>query len=106
MGAPRPLNRSRRARESAGLSVGQAARRLGVPTDQLRHVEESDAAFADADQPQLADLYNVNLEWLSGTVELRDYARFDKWPDALDLPFRDRDMIAELYASLPRKASP
>jgi hypothetical protein len=105
MKTPKPLNRCRRARESAGLSIGQAARLLDVPIDEVRRVEESDAAYADVDPTRFADLYGVNLAWLSGRVEQRDYARLNRWPDAAELPFRDRDMIAELYASLPRKAS-
>jgi transcriptional regulator with XRE-family HTH domain len=100
---PIVMNRSRRARENAGLSIGQAARMLGVEIGQLRRVEESDGAYADADPPRLADLYGVNLEWLSGRCAQHDYERLNRWPDAAELPFRDRDMIAELYASLPRQ---
>lgn len=97
------LNRSRRARESAGLSVGQAARLLGVTTDQLRRVEEHDSAYADAYPPRLADLYGVNVDWLSGRSELCDYEPLRNLQGVEDLSFRDRDMLAELYASLPRR---
>ena len=96
------LNRSRRARESSGLSLGQAARKLGVPCDQLRSVEENDMAYAEADLPRLAELYGVNLDWMSGRTELCDYAAVKKVRGADELPFRDRDMLAELFASLPR----
>ena len=98
------INRSRRARESAGLSLGQAARILGIDVDQLRRVEEHDVAYADADPARLADLYGVNSDWLSGRSELRDYAPLRELRGADELPFRDRDMLAELYASLPRRA--
>jgi transcriptional regulator with XRE-family HTH domain len=97
------LNRSRRARESAGLSVGQAARLLGVSADQVRLVEENDSAYTDFDPPRLADLYGVNLDWLSGRSELRDYEPLRNLQGVDELSFCDHDMLAELYASLPRK---
>jgi len=100
--AAQPLNRCRRARQSAGLSVGQAARLLGVTAAQIARVEESDAAYADAGPKRLADLYGVNLDWISGRCELRDYAALKQLPGADELPFCDRDTIAEMYASRPR----
>ncbi len=106
MKTPKTVNRCRRARESAGLSVGQAARLLGVPADDVRRVEESDEAYAGANQAWLADVYGVNLDWLSGRSELRDYGPLKQMAGADDLWFRDREMIAELFASLPRKSLP
>ena len=97
------LNRSRRAREHAGLSVGQAARLLGLSIDQIRLIEDSDAAYADVGPPRLADIYGVNVEWLSGRTELCDYAALKELANADQLSFRDRDMLAELYASWPRR---
>jgi hypothetical protein len=63
---------------SAGLSLGQAARRLGVTRDQLTAIEEHDAVFAGADPSPLAELYGVNLDWLSGRSELCDYEALKK----------------------------
>ena len=99
------INRSRRARESAGLSLGQASRLTGVPVEQLRRVEEHDGAYADADPVRLADVYGVNVEWLSGRSELRDYGPLKDLAGADELAFRDRDTLAELYASMPRAQS-
>ena len=96
------INRSRRARESAGLSLRQASRLTGVSVEQLRSSEENDSAYADADPVRLADVYGVNVEWLSGRSELRDYVPLKNLAGADDLPFRDREMLAELYASMPR----
>lgn len=96
------LNRSRRARERSGLSLGQAVRKLGIPRDQLRRIEENDSDYAAANLPRLAELYGVNLDWMSGRSELLDYAAVKKLRGADELPFRDRDMLAELFASLPR----
>lgn len=96
------LNRSRRARELSGLSLGQAARKLGMPRNQLRAVEESDDAYAVVDLSRLVELYGVNLDWMSGRSELLDYVAIKKLRGADELPFRDRDMLAELFAALPR----
>lgn len=76
-----------------------------MTVDQLRCVEENDAAYADADIARLAEVYGVNIEWLSGRCELRNYESLKSLRGADELPFRDRDMIAELYASLPRRSS-
>ena len=99
------VNRSRRAREKAGLSLGQAARLLGMPRDQLRGIEESDEAFAAANLARLCDIYGVNVEWLSGRSALCDHAALKKVSGAEDLPFRDRDTIAELLAAVSRSST-
>lgn len=105
MKPPKTLNRCQRARESAGLSVGQAARRLGVPVDQVKSVEESDAAFAVADHARLADLYGVNLDWLAGRSDQCDYVALKRIDGADELYFADREQLAELLASLPRQSA-
>lgn len=94
-------NRARRARESAGLSIGQAAKLLGVDRDALSRVEEQDSAFWDADRRKMADIYGVSEEWLSGEVDLRDYAALNRIPGGRELPFYDRDILAEFLAALP-----
>jgi transcriptional regulator with XRE-family HTH domain len=99
-------NRSRRARESAGLSVGQAAKLLGVDRDAILRVEDLDAAFWSAQatvRRNMADVYGVSEEWLSGKGDLRDYAALNCIPGGRDLPFQDRDILAEVLASRPRK---
>ena len=97
------LNRSRRAREHAGLSAGQAAQLLGLPIEQIHLVEDNDAAYADVGPSRLADIYGVNVEWLSGRSELCNYEALKGLANADQLSFRDRDMLAELYASWPRR---
>ena len=76
-----------------------------MPRDQVAFAEESDAAYADLGPPHLADVYGVDLEWLSGRSELCDYAAVKKLDGAGKLSFRDRDQIAELLASRPKRAS-
>lgn len=59
-------NRAKRAREHAGLTIGQAARLLNMPSGDLLAIEERDSDFADADHERLADVYGVNVPWLKG----------------------------------------
>lgn len=98
-----PKNRAGIARKNAGLSIGQAAKLLGVSSDDLAKIEVFDSAFADADQQKLADLYRVRIEWLTGEVPRRDYAAVDKLDNADKITAHDRDIVAEFAASLPRK---
>ncbi len=98
-------NRSRLARERAGLSVGQAAKLLALTRDDLIRIEELDSAFWDADHARLCDVYGVNGEWLSGRRDQRDYAALKGIPGAEDLPFHDRDIIAEVMAARPQRSA-
>jgi transcriptional regulator with XRE-family HTH domain len=97
-------NRARRARQSAGLSVGQAAKLLGIDRDALVRVEEQDDAFLDANRRNMADVYGVSEAWLCGDVELRDYEALNRIPGGRELPFHDRDVLAEVLASRPRRS--
>lgn len=98
-------NRAARARALAGLSVGQAARRIGCAHAVLAAVEASDAAFAACDHAALAALYGVSPAWLAGEVEQHDYAAVRRMPGGSDLAFADRDAIAELIAAQQRRPS-
>jgi hypothetical protein len=100
----KPLNRSRRARENAGLSVGQAARLLGVAVGQVKSAEKSDGAFEALGPTRLADLYGVSIDWLHGRSDLRDYAAVKQLDGEDKLLFADRDQLAELLASRPKRA--
>jgi transcriptional regulator with XRE-family HTH domain len=96
-------NRSRLARERAGLSIGQAARRLGMSASTVESIEASDQVYAVADRSKLADVYGVNIEWLDGTREHRDYAAVDGIAGADRLTAHDRDVVAEFAASMQRR---
>jgi hypothetical protein len=52
----------------------------------------------------LAELYGVNLDWLSGRSELCDYEALKKIRGADEMLFSDRDKLAELLASLSRSS--
>jgi len=98
-------NRSSRARELCGLSVGQAARLLDTtaPAD-LRAVEELDEVPPEW-VDRLCELYRVLPEWLRGEVEQRDYgairtfARADLGKLEWDLSIVEEAHAAQLAAS-------
>jgi transcriptional regulator with XRE-family HTH domain len=96
-------NRYIRAREQAGLSTGQAARLLGVAVIELTLVENAQQSVHSITSERMADLYGCAVEWLTGQVPYLDYAAVDRIPGARDLPFRDRDWLAELLAARPRR---
>jgi hypothetical protein len=99
-------NRTKLARERAGLSVNQACKLLIVERDDLVKIEEDDVAFADTGR-DLIDLmhevYGVNPQWMAGEVPQHDYAHVDKMVGADKLTFHDRDILAEFAASMQRK---
>lgn len=97
-------NRCRRARKNVGLSLCQAARLLGVTVADLTAAEFA-GPWHNCSADRLADFYGVTVEWLTGEVPLRDYAAVDRIPGGRELPFCDRDAVAELLAALPRRAS-
>lgn len=99
-------HRAKLARERAGLSVGQACKFLKIAREELTRIEESDAAFADADidvRDLMCDIYAVNRTWLQGLVPQHAYTIVDKIPGADKLLFKDRDTIAEVFASKHRR---
>jgi transcriptional regulator with XRE-family HTH domain len=97
------VNRSKLARERAGLSVDQAAKMLHVERDELMRWEEFDSAFFDAPWISMADVYGVRIEWLTGECERYDYEAVKKIKGSENLSFHDRDVIAEFAASMPRR---
>ena len=69
-------HRADRARERAGLSVGQAAKLLNMLPSDLQAIEERATILPDHAN-RLAELYQVRVEWLTAEVELRDYTAVD-----------------------------
>jgi hypothetical protein len=102
IGPPTPVkNRAKRARERAGLTYGQAARLLNMPSGDLMGLEERDSEFANADHTKLAEIYGVNVEWLRGDSDRCDYDSIKDVRGYDELSFHDRDVVAEFAASLP-----
>lgn len=115
--APRPApitidrNRSRRAREQVGLSLGQAAKHLGMSANEIEIIEASDdlgrhaqACDFEPDLERMGKLYMVSPEWMRGDVPLRDYVNVDAIRGSDKLTPGERDMVAEFAASLPRNS--
>jgi ribosome-binding protein aMBF1 (putative translation factor) len=97
-------HRCRRARERAGLDLGQAAHLLGVERDDLWDVEHATILPADALVVKMTEIYGVCAEWIIGAVPQRDYEAVRRMPGWEDLCFADRDEVAEFAASMPRRA--
>jgi transcriptional regulator with XRE-family HTH domain len=95
-------NRTRLARERAGLSLGQAAKLLGMTSLHLEEIEGSTEQNVER-APDLAALYHVSVEWMTGKVERYDYKSIKSIPGSEDLSFHDRDTLAEFAASMPRR---
>lgn len=102
-----PKNRCALARRRAGLSVGQAAKLLGVERVVIDQFEAADVDDIHEDgitfAGRMAELYRVRLEWMLGDVERYDYAAADAMRGADKLPPVDRDIVAEFAASMPRR---
>jgi hypothetical protein len=98
-------NRTKLARERAGLSIGQACKILGLERDYLIGIEERDDDFEQMHPSvhrTILDRYQVNPEWLSGDREQHDYAALDAINGADRLIHHDREIIAEFMAAMPR----
>jgi transcriptional regulator with XRE-family HTH domain len=59
--------RLRQAREAAGLSQAQVARLLGIHRPAVTDMENEARKVSAGEVKQLAELYKVSLEWLTGT---------------------------------------
>lgn len=115
-------HRFKLARERAGLSLGQAAKLLGIERVELEHAEAStlntwcgrigcpggtlhahdidDKMFTTPEQ--LAEVYGVNVPWLIGAVPQHDYEAMKDARGYDKLTEHDRDVVAEFAASIPR----
>lgn len=102
------MNRCREAREQAGLTLGQAARRLGMGESFLHALEDPRMEdllefeeLSDRTKHAMAETYGVSEEWLNGEGPDRDYAAVRAMKGSEDLSFHDRDILAKFIASLP-----
>lgn len=96
-------NRCRRARERAGLSLGQAAVMLGVNVSSLAEIERADNCGTSELYDLMADTYGVNKPWLLGEVPQYDDEYVKSVPGWEQLTAHDFETVAEFAASLPRK---
>lgn len=98
-------NRFRKAREQAGLTLGQASRLLGIPITDLSGMELDKMIATEAALTAMQDRYGVSRAWLVGEGPDRDYATIDAMRGAENLSTHDRVVLAEFAASLPRRAA-
>lgn len=97
------MNRCKKARKRAGLTLDRAAEYLGIDPVRLVIVEDGADDPTPFEVVSMCDYYQVNQQWLLGTSELRDYETLKGIKGSENLTFHDRDVIAEFMASLPKK---
>lgn len=64
--------RLRTAREMAGLSQGQVAKKLGLHRPSVSEMEAGRRRVSAEELAELADLYAVDLSWLAGVEAASD----------------------------------
>lgn len=92
------------ARQRAGLSQAQVAERLNLPRPSIAEIEAGRRRVAVDEMIRFADLYQVDMNWLSG----RDADKVDTARDRLQLAARhvanlkseDLDKVIDLLTSL------
>ncbi len=95
------------ARKRAGLSQAQVAIKLKLPRPSISEIEAGRRRVAVDEMLQFADLYKVEMDWLSGQgVEKADAIRDDLLlaaRRAKSLKSEDLDEIIALLTSLKKK---
>ncbi len=98
-------NRTKKARENAGLSLGQAAKLLGVEKSVVFEAETADVATLPSGlTTQMAEVYGVDPDWMLGVKPQHDYEAMKDARGYDELSFHDRDVVAEFAASLPKRS--
>jgi hypothetical protein len=92
-----------KARVNAGLSLGQAARLIGVEKDVLQKAEVADVADLPSGlTTRMTEVYRVDPDWMLGAKPLRDYDAMKNARGYENVSQHDKDIIAEFAASLPK----
>ena len=81
--------RMKQARTLAGLSQGQAAKKLGMHRPTISEIEAGNRNVTAPELTKFAELYDVNLVWLSGGGE----EKLDPEDERLQLAFRELQKI-------------
>jgi transcriptional regulator with XRE-family HTH domain len=100
--------RYRRARELSGLSIGQAADRMGWTSGArtLRRIEEGKQKPISEVERRMADVYGCSLEWLRGAhVELSSDVKA-LLDHVGEMSFADRDALEEALKSIGTRTEP
>lgn len=94
------MNRYKRARELAGLSLAQAAARLGWAQGPLYAAEGGlGAPLTEPEVRIMADVYGVSIAWLQGADPVVPEATREMLRDA-DISFADRDNLIEFLGAV------
>ena len=95
------------ARKRSGLSQAQVAIKLKLPRPSISEIESGRRRVAVDEMLQFADLYRVDMDWLSGRgVEKADAIRDDLLlaaRQAVDLKPDDLEKVIELLTSMKKK---
>lgn len=95
------------ARKRAGLSQAQVAVKLNLPRPSISEIESGRRRVAVDEMIQFADLYKVDMDWLSGKgVEKADAIRDDLLlaaRHAQNLKPDDLDKVIALLTSMKKK---
>ena len=70
--------RLRSAREMAGLSQGQVAKLLGLHRPSVSEIEAGRRKVSAEELARFAEMYRVDLSWLTGSVAETDTGRDDR----------------------------
>lgn len=70
--------RCRLARENAGLSQAQAARKLGIARSALSEAEASNRKISATELAEMATIYGVGIAWLTDEADERSTIDNDK----------------------------
>jgi len=101
-------SRLRLAREQAGLSQAQVAKILDLHRPSVSEMEAGRRSVSAQELNKLAEIYDVDLAWLSGLKEDKLDPNNDKIGIAArelaKLDEKDIDALLQILASLKRKA--
>ncbi len=96
--------RCRVARENAGLSQAQAARKLGIARSALSEAESGNRKISATELAQMAAIYGVGVAWLANEAEERstvnDYKIMLAARELAKLRKEDLDTVLQLVRSI------
>jgi transcriptional regulator with XRE-family HTH domain len=82
-------SRLREARALAGLTQGQVAKKMGMHRPTISEIEAGNRNVTATELTQFAEVYDVDLAWLSGTGP----DQLDPQDERLQLAFRELKKI-------------
>lgn len=95
--------RLRQAREPAGLSQAQVAKLMGLPRPAITEMEGETRKVSAGELKQLAKLYKVSLEWLTGERTEGDMKLKMAARKLAGLRDKDLELVIRILDSLRRQ---